>query len=260
MIRLDRKGVKTPADWKVRVEAALPDAAAFWKKARAFEKLVEHGTRRKKGFAAYAPDTLVDVRGKREFPPVWQEHDELREKIAVMSDRRCAYCQSNVSSNHPGKGGKSKPPGPIEHFKPKSRFPTQAYAVANYFLACSGCNVAKGSRWPVSGYVRPDRGEPGKRFVFGEDGAMKAARSGDTQAANTITDLDLNRECLADHRKNAIEAHLRFVNVHLQFATKFLDVSSLKVEALFVPEHTLFSEAINQNVRRVWAKARAQHP
>jgi hypothetical protein len=111
----------------------------------------------------------------------------------------------------------------------------------------------------MDGYVRPDKGKPGKRFKFAISGKISAARSSDTQAAKTIEDLGLDRYWLAKHRKGAIEAHLRFVNMHLQFATQFVDVSSLKVEALFVPEHTQFSEAINQNVRRVWVKARAQH-
>ncbi len=255
MIRLDRQGVKTPKDWKQRVDAALsPNAAVFWKKARAFEKLAEQGAKRKKGFAAYAPDALpVNAKGKRDFPAVWQKHGEVREAIAAMSHGRCAYCQSDVSSNHAGKGGKEKPPGQIEHFKPKSRFPMQAYAVSNYFLGCMGCNGAKSDQWPASGYVRPDRGQPGQRFVFAKNGKMKAARARDMQAKKTIEDLDLNRYWLKFHRKGAIRDHVTFVQ-------NLLNVPGIPLDKLLLPEHARFSEAINQNVWRVWAEAMVRRP
>lgn len=259
MIRLDRAGVKTPKDWKRRVDDALaPNAAAFRKKARAFQKLSEQSAKRKKGFAAYAPTTLPkNAKGKREFPAVWQKHQEVRESIATMSFGHCAYCQSSVSSNHAGKGEKEKPPGQIEHFKPKSRFPSQAYVVGNYFLACASCNVAKSDKWPSCGYVRPDRGSPEKRFVFHEDGTISAARRRDAQATSTITDLGLDRYWLNEHRKNAIENHLKVVRTHLDFAKKYVQLSSVKLDDLVVSKDARFSEAINQNVRRAFAQALA---
>ena len=127
MIRLLRKGIAAPKGWKKVVNAAFPTpamASEFWRKARAFERLAEHGKKRVDGFAKYAPHALpTSSKGKAEFPAVWQKHEELRQKIAGMSFGYCAYCQSTVSSTHPGKTGKKKPPGQIEHFRPKSRFP-----------------------------------------------------------------------------------------------------------------------------------------
>src|ERR1700727_2009174 len=120
MIRLWRMRMKAPADWPTMVDSALPDAKAFWSAAKAFERLAEHGATRKKGFVLYAAHLLpVDADGKPHFPPVWSDHEPTRQAIAGMSHGFCAYCQSPVSSNHPGKGGKDKPPGQIEHFLPK---------------------------------------------------------------------------------------------------------------------------------------------
>lgn len=249
MIRLRRRGVKAPADWRQTVDAAFADAAAFWKKARAFERLVEQGAKRKKGFVAYAPEVLpANMKGEREFPPVWRTDARVRRMIAGMSHGFCAYCQSPVTSSHPGKGGKDKPPGQIEHFRPKSRFPAQAYELANYFLGCMGCNGAKQDRWATGGYVRPDEGRPGSRFVFEENGKVRG-RDGDVQAKNTVEDFDLKREGLRSHRETAIQSHLGFVR-------KLVGRPRFRLADLLVPQPVAFSEAINQNVRRVWAQER----
>ncbi|XXX73777.1 HNH endonuclease [Sorangium sp. So ce134] len=231
------------------MDAAFPDAAAFWKKARAFEKLAEHGAKRKKGFASYAPEVLPpDKKGNPAFPQVWRADGRVRRAIAGMSRGFCAYCQSPVSSTHPGAKGEDRPPGQVEHFRPKARFPAQAYAWDNYFLACMGCNGAKHDRWPAGGYVRPDEGKPGSRFVFAEDGAMKG-RKGDEQAERTVKDLDLNRYWLSYHRGRAIQTHLVFVR-------RMLASLDMPVEDLLIEPPAAFSEAINQNVRRVWTSGR----
>ncbi|AUX24936.1 uncharacterized protein SOCEGT47_054770 [Sorangium cellulosum] len=254
MIRLRRRGVKPPADWQELVDAAFPDAAAFWARARAFEKLAEQGAKRKKGFARYAPEVLpLDAKGSPDLPPVWRTDARVRQAIAGMSHGFCAYCQSPVSSTHAGKKGKAKPPGQVEHFRPKARFPAQAYDWKNYFLVCMGCNGAKHDRWPNGGYVRPDEGRPGSRFVFAEDGTMDG-RKGDDQAKRTVEDLDLNRHWLSYHRGRAIEIHLVFVRrLMASLDARGID---MRVEDLLIAPPAMFSEAINQNVRRVWASRR----
>lgn len=252
MIRLSRRGIVAPDDWRATVEAAFPDEAtakAFWRKAAAFERLAEQGKKRKEGFTRYAPEVLPkSAKGKAEFPAVWQKHEDLRQKIAGMSFGFCAYCQSPVSSNHPGKKGKEKPPGQIEHFKPKSRFPRSAYEWDNYFLSCGGCNNAKGDNWPVEGYVRPDEGRPGARFVFGKDGGVRG-RKGDAAARNTVDDMDLRRYWLTEHRRLAIEIHFDFVSRQIGRARTTL-------QELLIRREAMYSEAINQNVRRAWKAKR----
>jgi uncharacterized protein (TIGR02646 family) len=251
VIRLRRRGVKPPVDWQQTVDAAFPDAAAFWKKAKAFEKLAEHGAKRKRGFARHAPDVLPrDAKGKPDFPPVWSTDARVRQAIAGMSHGFCAYCQSPVCSTHPGKGGKKKPPGPVEHFRPKARFPAQAYDWKNYFLVCMGCNGAKHDKWRGGGYVRPDEGTPGRRFVFGEDGAVKA-RKGDEQAEHTVEDFGLDRYWLAYHRGIHIRPHLEFVRRMMGRPGSRLEDFLITPPAAF---SAAISAAINQNVRRAWAK------
>ncbi|XYH94525.1 hypothetical protein ACMHYB_42835 [Sorangium sp. So ce1128] len=231
------------------MDAAFPDAAAFWKKAKAFEKLAEQGTKRKKGFASYAPEVLPsDDKGKPDFPPVWRIDARVRQAIAGMSQGFCAYCQSAVCSTHPGTRGEERPPGQVDHFRPKSRFPAQAYAWDNYFLGCMGCNGAKHDKWPAGGYVRPDEGDPASRFVFAENGEIKA-REGDEPARCTVEDFGLTRHWLTYHRAKAIQSHLDFVR-------KLIGRPGIQLQDMLLTRSVAFSEAINQNVRRAWASGR----
>ena len=246
MIRLQRKGVKAPGDWKTKVDKAFgAGAAKFRKKAKAFEQLPEQGAKRKAGFAAYAPGVLpLDKQGNPHFPPIWR-HTKLKKGISGMSGGYCAYCQTPVSANHSG-----NEPGEVEHFRPKARFPAQAYDIRNYFLSCMGCNgtAHKGAKWPGGGYVRPDTGAPEKRFIFNEDGSVEA-RPRDLQARNTVQDFWTNRRGLDSLRKTLIAAQLKVVRNYLRANTR-----GLRIKPPLVVPFSPVSEAINQNVRRAWAK------
>lgn len=243
MVRLQRKGVRKPADWDAKVAKALPDVAAFLLAARAFEKLPEQGTVRAEGFAAYAPHVLPlhKRKKKHELPPVWQKHATLKAAIIAMSDGYCAYCQVPVTASHPG-----KTPGQVEHRKPKARFPTLAYRVVNYLLCCMACNCAKGDKWPRGGYVRPDAGRPEGRLVFAEDGTVRG-KARDAVARNTVEDLELNRPGLVELRRVLIARQLVTVGIGLRARKVGLKVKMPTVAALGP-----VSEAINQNVRRAW--------
>jgi uncharacterized protein (TIGR02646 family) len=185
---------------------------------------------------------------QREFPPTWKKHAKLKKAIIQMSQGYCAYCQSPVTASHRG-----KVPGQVEHFKPKSRFPAQAYDARNYFLSCEACNGNKSDKWPRGGYIRPDRGEPEKRFVFGEDGSVKG-RARDIQAQNTVRDLGLDRTGLHELRRVLITKQLEYVRGYLE-ANVYLP-SRKRLKPPTVNTFSPVSEAINQNVRRAWAKGR----
>jgi uncharacterized protein (TIGR02646 family) len=243
--RLKRRGVRAPRDWQASVDKAFADPAAFRRKAKQFEKLALHGTTRRGGFVSYAPGVLPVVGGKSDFPALWSGK-RVKDAIAGMSDGRCAYCQSNVSSSY---RGKKKAPGEVEHFQPKALFPSMAYAWSNYFLGCGGCNGAKHDKWPREGYVRPDKGDPSKRFVFAEDGEM-TAQPGDKQAENTWRDLELNRDWLKKHRGQEVQRQLKFLRVALKLRGGKLSRAQMKM--LLVAPLSMFSAAINQNVRRAW--------
>lgn len=256
MIRLRRSGVKTPPGWKAKVDAAFhPKAAQFWKKAAAFELLGEQDANRIRGFARYAPKVLPlhPSKKKREFPAVWQKHVALKEAISAMSGGLCAYCQVPVAASDAG-----NVPGQVEHFKPKARFPRQAYEVRNYFLACGGCNGRKSDKWPRGGYVRSDRGTPGARFIFGEDGGV-TARAGDIQARHTVGDLGLERKGLKASRQMLIQLQSRCLRIYLRSEPHLPAGLRQDLAFFLVTEFVPYSEAINQNVRRVWDEERLKH-
>lgn len=247
MVRLSRRRIKAPADWRQTVDKALPDAARFHRKVAQFERLDKRSPARIEGFVAWAPGVLPTPAGKTspEFPPVWRD-GQIKTMISAMSAGHCAYCQCPVSADHPG-----KVPGQVEHFKPKSRFPSLAYDVKNYFLSCEACNLTKHDKWPPCGYVRPDRGAPASRFVFDEDGTVRPARPRDAQAKKTIEDLGLNRPGLKEQRRVQIERQMKAVRLALELAKGWLKPEQLG--ALIVSPLSFVSEAINQNVRRACA-------
>ncbi len=254
MIRLRRSGVKAPADWKKKVDAALdPRAADFWKEALAFEKLGEQHATRIAGFAKYAPHVLpLNKKNKREFPAVWRKQVTLKKALVEMSGGFCAYCQVPVTASHDG-----HVPGQVEHFRPKARFPMRAYDVRNYFLSCTACNGKKSDKWPRGGYVRPDRGAPGARFVFADDGTVEG-RAGDIQAQNTVEDLKLKRSGLNALRKTLMKPQLDRVRDYLLSEPYLPQHRKQALERFLVEAFFPVSEAINQNVRRVWDKARSK--
>ncbi len=70
---------------------------------------------------------------------------EVIEKLHAMAAgrRRCMYCEDSQGTD-------------IDHFRPKSRYPEEAFSWPNYLLACSHCNSnEKREQFPVD-----DRGHP----------------------------------------------------------------------------------------------------
>lgn len=198
MIKLDRARVKAPPRWAWSVKRAFRDYAAFLARVLEFEALDVDDPLRRKGFFSYAPQVLFPKRGGGcDFKPIWRR---VKDALAEMSSRKCPYCESPISAVRSAA---------VEHFKPKSLFPSLVYDLANYFLGCGGCNGAKSDKWPAGGgeYVRPDEGDPASLFVFWEDGTVQAAVPG-SAADHTIRDFDLNREWLRYWREKSIRRAL----------------------------------------------------
>lgn len=199
MIKLDRSRVKVPDTWSEEVRKAFPDEAVFQQKATDFEVLDIDDPVRRRGFTRYAPQALPQTKkGVCHFKPIW---GLAKEDLAAMSYQKCAYCEHPLNAEWGAA---------VEHFKPKSLFPSLAYDWLNYFLGCFGCNGAKGDKWPVggAGYIRPDDGDPSAELVFLEDGSVQAAAPGGA-AEHTIRDLKLNGKWLKKLRKRAIQEMLR---------------------------------------------------
>jgi uncharacterized protein (TIGR02646 family) len=197
VIRLDRGRFKVPKTWAESAKKAFPDHAAFLLRAAAFEALEVDDPVRRVGFKSYAPEVLPRKKGGCDFRAIW---GRLKRALALMSHQKCAYCESPIDAERSAA---------VEHFKPKSLFPSLAYDCGNYFLGCGGCNGAKSDRWPLNGggYVRPDEGDPAALFIFREDGRVEAAQPGGA-AEETIRDFDLNREWLCTLRERVIREAL----------------------------------------------------
>ncbi len=206
MRRVYREHCPCPPAWRRQVEKALPDHVAFRRQAIAFEKLRLSSKERRNRFSTYAPGVLAARKsGKVDFPAVWGRHKAI---IAAMSSWKCAYCEGMIDAPRAAK---------VDHFKPKALFPSLAYEWTNYFLACEGCNGAKGDKWPErGGYVRPDYGDPSRHFVFAEDGTVQPA-SGHRAAERMVEDFDLKRKGLVEKRRLDIELMMRVVDAAAQF-------------------------------------------
>ena len=238
MVRLSRKGINPPKKFTDQVAAKLPKSYAS--KAAAFEKLPLNGAKRRAGFAAYAPDALPTSKGKPQFPALW---GTTKDVIGAMTNGHCAYCQLVVF------GGQ---PGDVEHFRPKSLFPTQAYVVGNYLLGCRTCNQTKSNKWPVGRltYVRPDAEDPARYFEFLDDGSIQGVKKG-KRAEATILDFGLDRAWLKSHRKSEIARAL--ASLKALFSTGLAPSKMCAVARTLLREDLApMSAAVNQCVLREW--------
>jgi uncharacterized protein (TIGR02646 family) len=253
MIRLDRSRVKVPAKWPEQARKAFPDEALFQRRAAEFERLGIDDPVRRQGFRTFAPDCLPRKKGGCDFKAIWGRANRA---LAAMSHQKCAYCE------HPLNAGRT---AAVEHFRPKSLFPSLVYDWLNYFLACGGCNGAKADKWPANKgeYLRPDEGDPATAFVFREDGTVEAAVAG-SAADWMIADLDLNREWLVALRARTIRERLEDLRDLLGAAEIPKEVREglmqRQYERLESPELG-YSAAVRQCFRRLWrGKAPAVSP
>ena len=217
----------------------LRGQAEFLRRAAEFEKLALNSEPRRTGFSSFAPDILIRA--------IWGRH---KETIAAMSHRKCVYCEAPINAPRAAH---------VEHFKPKSLFPSLAYEWTNYFLGCSGCNGAKSNKWPRrGGYLRPDRGDPSRHFVFAEDGTMKAARPGGA-GDRMLDDFDLKRIWLSDERKQNIEKMIKLLNEAVRLFEAGHEPEAKRLaralrESIEAPE-TAYSAALTQCFSRAWESA-----
>ena len=248
MRRLNRATITIPTDWDNVVAGKLPKPAAFHHKAAEFEREDINSPVRRAGFAKFAPEVLKLARHKRVFPATWSDDVRVKDALETLSHCKCAYCESAINARRSEH---------VEHFKPKSLFPSLAYDWNNYFLACDGCNGTKLDKWPKQGeYVRPDEGQPEERFQFGEDGSIRTSNS-DADGEQTIKDFGLDRKGLEWFRSLAIQSELEDLRDLIGRGLPPEGIVHLvrnKLQRLESAE-TPYSVALSQNVRRVWNAA-----
>jgi uncharacterized protein (TIGR02646 family) len=97
---------------------------------------------------------------------------DIKKALEVMFSGKCAYCESEILSVSYGH---------IEHFKPKSKYPSKAFAWANLLLACEKCNSSehKGAKFPTARcggpLVDPTAEDPADFFEFAYDRSTRLA-------------------------------------------------------------------------------------
>jgi uncharacterized protein (TIGR02646 family) len=224
----------------------LPDVGAFHLRSRAFEKLGLNAPKRRAGFSEFAPEVLRKQNGKPGFPAIW---GEAKKALENMSHHKCAYCEGGINA---------KSAEQVEHFKPKSLFPSLAYDWRNYFLGCGGCNIAKGNKWPPKGaYSRPDQRGVAAHFEFTANGKVRAKKAV-AAARSTIIDFDLNREALIYFRRNLVEEMLEDLTDLLEVCRsdrpRGLRLARRKLGRIKEPKHQ-YSAALTQCFLREWRRS-----
>ena len=115
---------------------------------------------------------------------------------------RCMFCSGSESSS-------------VEHFRPKSVFPSEAMNWENFLWVCSICNTSKGDRFPPNtevgeSLIDPTRDDVWAFFFIDEFGNLSARwrrdiDDQDPRAVNTIRLLLLDRYALQQSRQMRVE-------------------------------------------------------
>ncbi len=240
MRRLNRAAFAPPADWIAKVEGALPDWKEFQIVTMQFELLAPAHEDRRSGFKKYkhAAKVLVAKKGIPDFPSIW---GHCKDALADMSEGKCSYCEYPINASRSGQ---------VDHFRPKTYFPSLAYEWTNYFLACGGCNGAKSDKW--NDYIRPDLDDVENLLMFAEDGKLTSA---DKKALATIADFEMNRKWLVRIRRRAVnEALSRFDQIVEEYKRDpgVGERLARSEWARIADPGTPFSVAISQVVARRW--------
>ena len=141
--------------------------------------------------------------GGRPTDSYWRE---FRAALGNRSGNICWYCERQCKTEASGRAAT------VDHFKPLSRFPEQAYEWHNWIFSCRRCNGDyKGNKWPAAGYVDPSATAESERPEQYFDYDMLTGEliphpdlnsDGKRKAAGTITDLGLNQVDVRFYRIN----------------------------------------------------------
>lgn len=137
--------------------------------------------------------------GSRTLQNAWNyfltrpEKADLHAALQRLSHGKCAYCEQTRAPD-------------IEHFYPKSTYPTRMYLWSNLLPSCKDCNLAKLDHFPMSGnqpvLIDPSSEEPMDFFSWSFETGEPVLRPNEpyhTRAKETIETLPL--EQLSDERR-----------------------------------------------------------
>ncbi|MGH9719846.1 MAG: HNH endonuclease [Bryobacteraceae bacterium] len=217
----------------------MPDAILYRNRAAVFERIDLGDQQRRQGFLAFAPACLKS--SKPHFPPLW---NKAKNALARMSHDKCAYCEGGINSTRTQQ---------VDHFQPKSLFPSLAYDWGNYFLSCGGCNGAKSDKWHAVEYLRPDA-HPSAKLQFHIDGTVTARHSGGPAEA-TIGDFGLKRDPLVRRRRmflkqmqGRLKDYIELCKENKKLGIRFARNELVRLNA---PDNP-YSTALTQCFQREW--------
>ncbi|MDP8207950.1 MAG: retron system putative HNH endonuclease [Candidatus Electryonea clarkiae] len=120
----------------------------------------------------------------------------LAESLHIEQGKICCYCEQRISGNN----------SHIEHFKPKSTFPSDSFNYANLLASCEGnpknksCGHKKHSEYSNE-MVSPLDSKCESRFIYTEHGMMSPSDPDDADAEQTVLTLGLNTRRLKAIRR-----------------------------------------------------------
>jgi uncharacterized protein (TIGR02646 family) len=131
-------------------------------------------------------------------------HADVKDALVALFHGKCAYCESFI---------RHVDYGHIEHYRPKAKYPKQAFTWSNLVLACGVCNGSehKGDRFPLKAegglLINPCTEDPARHLSFEYDPVAKLAsvRGKTTRGDTTEKCLGLNRQDLRTHRSSRIK-------------------------------------------------------
>ena len=141
----------------------------------------------------------------------------------ARSRLRCMFCEDSRGTD-------------IEHFWPKGRYPQRAFDWENLLLICSGCNRAKGDRFPLDAgkeplLIDPTAEDPWDHLFFDPVTGNLAPRYGPdgiprTKATHTLDILPLCDEAITEGRRRSYRRLVGAVRAFLSQYSRGLDAAA----------------------------------
>lgn len=135
---------------------------------------------------------------------------DVKAALELMFNDKCAYCESEISSVTYGH---------IEHFRPKSKYPSRTFTWKNLLLACARCNDAehKGQLFPLAAQggplVNPCTEDPDSFIKFTYDAKTRMARAEgkNGRGVKTVEIFGLNTRKHLVRRRSTMIRNLAFI-------------------------------------------------
>ena len=166
------------------------------------------------------------------------KHLQVKETLVAMFHGKCAYCESKITHIDYGH---------IEHYRPKSLFPSLTFDWSNLLLACGICNGAKGDRFPEISdggpIINPCDDDVDNHFEFFYDDIARLTSVIGRTTRGQITEqlLGLNRHDLRKYRSNQV----RKIYALVRLARTDSEAKDLLTEAIKdSAEYAAFARAI----------------